>query len=135
VRTTMGWLYFLAVQLVALALFPVGIVVVGVLAATRSWTFDINTQRYHWLGKWAWIFDNDEDGIFSGPPSLERHPRWNAFVWCALRNSVNNLRFLTAWKGGPWLQIRRSGRYFQAGFRPDTGWPVLSAGRGTGTVL
>lgn len=140
VRPYLGWLDFIAIQMIALILFPIGLLIVGYKAFTREWEFDMKRQQYHWAG-WGghllWLFDNDEDGIFGPLPLVivVKNPRWQSFYWCALRNPVNNLRFICSDTHGPFFQKRWKGWYFQAGFRPDTGWPVLSAGRGTGTVL
>lgn len=139
-KTVLGWLWFLAIQGIALALFPVGVVLVALLAAAQAWKHTRSWYNGAFIESWyggrlTWLFGNDEDGVL-GPAAYNPYAsRWRTFVWSALRNPTNNLRFLVAWKGGPWFQKRWNGLYVQAGFRPDTGWPVLSAGRGTGTVI
>ena len=135
----LGCLWFIVIQVIALALAIIGVPVVGVLAYFRLWigmyVYGMHVHSEWRGGRWTWLWGNDEDGVVGPDWYNPLASRWLAFKWSALRNPVNNLRFLVAWRGGPWLQVRHSGYYFQAGFRPDTGWPVLSAGRGTGTVL
>jgi hypothetical protein len=51
-------------------------------------------------------------------------------MWSAWRNSCSNLRWPLGLKNGPFVRYYFNNKiwYFQAGFRPDAGWPVLSAG-------
>jgi hypothetical protein len=77
------------------------------------------------------LWGNAEDGV-TGPQFYRaQHPneRWCAYLWSAWRNSCNNLRWIVAWRTGPFFRKEWHGWYFQAGFRQDTGWPVLSAGK------
>lgn len=144
-KATLGWLYFLGIQALALALFPVGVVVCAALTTLGATAMEMSTVVpgrliETWRGGWlTYLFANDEDGVWGPPAYNPTASRWLTFKWSALRNPVNNLRFLTAWKGGPWFQTHWNMAlrcwYFQVGFRPDNGWPVLSAGRGAGTVL
>ena len=99
----------------------------------------------HFAHKWTWLWDNDEDGIDGGG---SWNQQWSIgrriFTWSALRNSVNNLRFV---KRLLWLPISVSavGRplwyrtwtmfgkqfYAKAGWLSD-GYPCCSAGAGRG---
>ena len=139
--TVLGWLYFLCIQIVALVLGIIGIPLAAALLLTSA--YSMRLSRYFparviavWRGgALTWLWGNEEDGVFGPQVYNPSMTKWRAFVWSALRNPVGNLRFLVAWKGGPWFQYRGNGWYFQMGFRPDRGWPVLSAGSGTGTQL
>lgn len=86
---------------------------------------------------WAWLWANDEDGVY--PTWYARvNPTWSmsrvSFVWTALRNPVNNLRFVrgVSVKGRPlWRKTwgaKPGGFYVSAGWN-GSGWPVLSLGR------
>jgi hypothetical protein len=131
-----GWGFFIMVQLVSIVLTVVGLVLIPILLA-----FDLTyPQLAPWKPLWAgptwkrplvhnfkggrltWLWSNDEDGI-------DGQGKYNAFVWSALRNPVNNLKFVTALKGGPYFYEEVKGFYFKAGFDPYTGFPVCSGGR------
>lgn len=45
--------------------------------------------------KWAWIWDNEEDGIY-GPKWFNKgiHNFKSCFLWSAIRNPANNMRFI-----------------------------------------
>jgi len=126
-----------------LVLFPIGVVLLLPLSLLRLWhtapSLEYNYDVTVWNGgKLTWLWGNEEDGVL---PSDRNHylvgkPDWlRAYLWSAWRNSTNNVRFAASIKGGAWLQVRRWGWYFQAGYRPDTGWPVWSAGAGLGTQV
>jgi hypothetical protein len=132
-----GWLKFALIQLIALVVMVVGWFLLLPLAWFRAWT-----PRYSlhyperivdvWRGgQLTWIWGNEEDGVTGAAfyRAQFKDARVCAYLWSAWRNSANNLRWVFADKGGPFYRIERWGWYFQAGFRPDTGWPVLSAGR------
>ena len=78
------------------------------------------------------IYCNEEDGVIGD----ERYKQANltsswrrlAYKWSALRNPVGNLRWTNSFPGGPFKRWTFGNYYLQAGFRPDTGWPVFSAG-------
>lgn len=110
---------FILIQLVSLVLSVVGIPLVAVCLLLPKWP------------RFAWVWFNDEDGY--GPKA----GYWNKFVWLALRNSVNNLRYVPGVSkvGRPlyyriWLVEGRT-FYFKAGWLGD-GYPALSAGAGIG---
>jgi hypothetical protein len=127
----MSWLYFIAVQVISLALTAIGWVILLPLALLRQWTYDPNTDRLHWRWKLLWLWDNSEDGLTPFWYLPNSDIRLRVYLWTAWRNSVGNFRFIpgVSRKSGPFYRIVRKGWYFQAGFRPDHGWPVLSAGR------
>ena len=127
----MKWLWFIVVQLIAFALMVIGWVLLVPLCAFRVWT--LVNGKYHFPVVFA-PWDNREDGVMPLWYNPQR-TRWRAYLWAAWRNSVNNLRYVFMWKGGPFYQWRGGGYYFQAGWRPDNGWPVLSAGKGGGTQI
>lgn len=49
--------------------------------------------------RWLWLWGNDEDG-YQPDWYAAAHPQWSAwrrmYIWAAIRNSVNNLRFVRA---------------------------------------
>ncbi len=124
---------FCLIQAVALVLTVIGWPVVGGLALGRSWT----TVGPHpqWRGGWlTWIWCNEIDGIVGPGMTLNR---WNTFYWSAIRNSVNNLRFVPGVSkvGRPlwyrsWTMFGKQ-FYAKAGWLSD-GFPCLSAGSGRG---
>lgn len=89
---------------------------------------------WHWqLNPWTWLWDNKIDGVVGPGPVT----RWQAFYWSALRNPVNNLRFVPGVSkvGRPlWYRtwtIRGNLYYGKAGWMSD-GFPAFSAGAGKG---
>lgn len=133
-------LLFLLIQLVSLVLVVVGVPLVGALAFFRQWRIvefrelvaegvTRVTPLWEWKGgKWTWLWSNDEDGVFGYRPRILA--RWSAFVWSALRNPCNNLRFVRGVSrvGRPLWQWVGNTYYAQAGWNAK-GFPVLSAGR------
>lgn len=138
---------FLAVQEASLILTVAGWPIVGVLAITYAWRLEAPpasalrwpnvtpAPRFQWRGgALTFPWGNLENGIVGPGESLNR---WNAFVWSALRNSANNLRFMPGVSkvGRPlWHRtwsIRGRAFYAKAGWLSD-GYPCLSAGAGTG---
>lgn len=127
---------FAAIQLANACLFLVGLPVCALLAYTHWYHLGAD-RKYHWPA-WAWIWDNEEDGVFADW-YLKAHPErsevTNAFIWTALRNSVNNLRYVPyiSAKGRPlWLRnwtFRGKVFYAKAGWNAS-GFPVISAGAG-----
>jgi hypothetical protein len=78
-----------------------GLIAVPLAWATRcrvSSRVDINRRIWTSRVPWLWLWCNDEDGLLppAGHPAM--HPTWpdwlNAFRWGALRNTVNNARFV-----------------------------------------
>jgi hypothetical protein len=115
---------FILIQLVSLVLQIIGIPVIGI-CLIASWRV-------------PWIWWNDDDG--AGPDS---HSKWEAFVWLALRNPVDNLKRVpgVAGPGRPLLyhwwtstpQDPKSGHYVKAGWESgEPYFPVCSAGAGRG---
>jgi hypothetical protein len=138
-KTALGWIWFILIELVALRLLGFGWLVLLPLSIAKAWRYDIYRQVTYWRGgRWTWIWGNEEDGVTGPVWYMPGKPEWlRAYMWSAWRNSCNNLRYLVAWKAGPFWQKRFTFRgapwYVQAGFRPDTGWPVLSGGTGFGS--
>jgi hypothetical protein len=109
---------FLLCQLVSLIAAVVFAVVLIPFCLRRAWTGGgisikdgraIDVWRYRWLQA---IAGNPEDGVSGqtalvwGPNGLMHYmldadPRWRAYCWSALRNSVNQLKYRFAWKDGP----------------------------------
>ena len=78
------------------------------------------------------IYCNEEDGVCGDERYRDANRNvnsgWIAYKWSALRNPVGNLRWANSFPGGPFKRWTFGNYYLQAGFRPDTGWPVFSAG-------
>lgn len=119
-------------------LWLLGILVCGVLSLTMRMSgapgIIASMGPQHWP-KWAWIWDNEIDGIFG--PTNTPYTRWQAFYWSALRNPVNNFRFVVgvSQKGRPlWYKtwtILGKQFYAKAGWKSD-GYPCFSVGAGRG---
>lgn len=127
---------FAAVQLLSLGLALVGILPIAILATLKRWRIDPTI-----LGGSGWrtssffntLYGNDEDGIF-GPKGEFTGSRWHAFYWSAIRNDVNNLRYVRGISGvgrpySRWTWgATPGGFYIHAGWNAS-GFPVCSAGR------
>ena len=128
----MKWIaLFVAIQFASLVLTLVGLPLVGALSLLNAWDRDALAPQWHWALSWAWVWDNQEDGICAPGTTPTT---WGAFYWSALRNPCNNLRFVrgVSLKGRPlWRKTwgpKPGGWYAQAGWN-SSGFPVLSAGR------
>jgi hypothetical protein len=133
-------LLFILIQLVNIPLFIIGLPLCAVLAYGNFSRIDARTGNFHWPA-WAWLWDNEEDGTCPHWYAVT-NPRWSfaraEFTWTALRNSVNNLRYVSGvskpgrplwyWTG----TIKGKQFYAKAGWEAKTGWPSLSAGGGKG---
>ncbi len=114
---------FVLIQLVSAVLFIVGLPVCAACAFTGRWP------------RWTWVWQNEEDGVIGPAWYNPGKTRWLSFKWTALRNSVNNLRYVPrVSKVGRPLWIRNwtiSGKVFyaKAGWLSN-GYPVMSAGAG-----
>jgi hypothetical protein len=92
------WPAYMALDL---ALAIIGVPIVAMLAYTKTWTIApggfVGRKIAYWP-KWAWLWGNDEDGVIGSYEFQTDHYNWSdsrkAFVWSALRNSVNNLRYV-----------------------------------------
>jgi hypothetical protein len=138
---TFGYIcLFAAIQLVSLALTIIGLPICALLSvAALETTQPSRTSKapaasvvWGWP-KPFWLWSNDADGVWGPYP----HSRWYAFYWTALRNPVNNLRFVAGVSkvGRPlWYRtwtIRGKLYYAKAGWMSD-GFPAFSAGAGKG---
>lgn len=101
------WLFLGSPEFLALA---AGYPICFALARRNMWVVKESTYfthepesetkrlRLQWLPRWAWPWSNDEDGVLGdGAFSAANRelPAWQrAFIWSALRNPVNNLRFV-----------------------------------------
>ena len=126
-------LLFILIQAVNIPLAIVGIPICAALAAAAVVEPQYNYNKDKIIFVWPksfWLWSNDEDGVM--PPGY--NTRWKMFVWTALRNPVNNLRFVPGVsKPGRPLWYWSNGKYYaKAGWAFTTGWPMLSAGSGKG---
>lgn len=121
--TVRRWLFWL-IQVVSANLFIPGLIV----SIVAPW--HLVDGKGHWNWRVAWVFDNQEDGIFGPGPQT----RGQAIKWAGWRNFVNNLRYVhgVSKKGRPlWRKTwgpKPGGLYFQSGWN-SSGYPVLSGGR------
>lgn len=135
---------FITIQLVSLVLTGVGLLICALGAwitpnrATKSRVTGLPILSFN---KWFWLWSNDEDGIY--PTWYARvNSAWSyervIFVWTALRNPCNNLRFVPGVSNPGRPLYYRAGLikgkpfYLKMGWEAKTGWPSLSAGSGTG---
>lgn len=129
---------FILIQLVSLVLQLVGLPVCAYLALCGNWRTQ-NNQPLH-FPKWAWIWDNQEDGVCPYTYMRENLP-WSisrvCFYWTALRNPVNNLRYVPGVSkvGRPlfyntWTVLGKQ-FYVKAGWMSN-GFPACSFGAGRG---
>ena len=96
--TTHGWLIYAKYQAMALVLAIVGIPVIAIACTLRAWKVGMSTAPwnfgkvicYHWRWSWMDVWDNEENGI-CGSANVSW---WSVFYWSALRNPVDNLRFI-----------------------------------------
>lgn len=95
--------------IVGVVLWVIGLPIVAVLAKRRAW--EVTRSRFYtyrdgsrrvvlaWAPRWAWLWGNEEDGVAGGGEWVRTRTHWGpwrrAFVWSALRNPVNNLRFVS----------------------------------------
>ena len=125
---------FALIQVASLVLTLVGVPLCAVLAYGKFYTSSVNRDTHN-FPKWAWLWDNEEDGVC---PAWYAHDHtWSlsrsVFVWSAFRNPCNNLRFVpgVSLKGRPlwrreWTMLGKP-YYVQAGWN-ESGYPVLSGG-------
>lgn len=144
----LGWCYFAAVEVVAFDAMVIGWFLLIIPCIKRAWVPVTQIYIPTWqreqgipakrifIWQWYWlnrIWGNDEDGVVNGMRgNVEYNPEMSAFkayLWCAWRNSANNLRFVFRWNGGPFYRWEDEERtiYFQCGWN-SSGFPVLSAG-------
>ena len=126
---------YVLIQLVSLVLTIVGLPICAVLAYGRFWTYDLSRDAYRYP-RWAWIWDNEEDGTLPYWYVLA-HPYWSQarlmFHWSALRNPCNNLRYVPGVSkvGRPAYRktftVAGHHLYVQAGWNLR-GYPELSGG-------
>lgn len=85
--------------LLTFPLWIMGLFIVAFLLATGQ--YHTRPSRVYkgrkvttWKPRWAWLWGQEEDGVF-GPDSYRKgQPQWlRAYVWAAIRNPVNNERF------------------------------------------
>lgn len=128
-------LRFVLIQFASLVLSIMGIPICAVLA----WGGVAKQGEgglYHWPRAF-WIWDDAEDGTcptWYRVANPGRSNELNEWIWTALRNPCNNLRYVRGVSRVGWPLWRRTwgaqpgGWYFQAGWNAS-GYPVLSGGR------
>jgi hypothetical protein len=128
-------------------LFVIGFFLVAILSYFYAWL--LIDGKFQWRGGLlTFLWSNEENGIVAPGVSLNRK---NAFYWSAIRNSVNNLRYVwgVSKAGRPlWYWTKEGMRvrtlnlfghtlttpsqiYAKVGWMSD-GYPAFSAGAGRG---
>lgn len=150
-----AWLYFALVQLVGLATGVAGLLVLAPACYLHAWTAPdtlsikpvplgrkVDRWRWDWLNA---VWGNPEDGVSGQQALIWIHgkqspfmpgakPGWRAYVWSALRNPSDRMKYRFPWASGPLYQRRFSvfGRklQFKAGWQLENGVkvPVLGLG-------
>lgn len=139
----MAWLWFAVVQFISLLATVVGWGLLIPFCLAQAWDnagrLSIKDRRA--IDAWNWIplncvYGNPEDGV-SGRDAIligggsympGAWAPWRAYCWSALRNSADNLKYVFAWKAGPYV----SGQFWRfnygLGWKPENGYnvPVLS---------
>lgn len=159
----LAWVLFVVVQLISLVAMVLGWFLLIPFCLAQAWKPAISTMDpTRAIDVWQWgplnlMFGNPEDGVSGARALIWRNGArvpympnswapWRAYLWSAWRNSCDNLKYVFAWKGGPfvrkeWIQtlpelsrrwpfvqFMKMPMYAQAGYYPS-GLPVLSAGR------
>lgn len=105
IRVLLGAPLWLAYSAAGAVLWVVGVPLVGVLALFEAWhprpsrTYADGRIVQVWNGGWlTWLWGNEEDGVTGAVWYRRAHPEWSArkcaFMWSALRNPSNNMRFI-----------------------------------------
>lgn len=83
-------------------LWLAGIPICYALSKRAMWVYReskyFGNYIHAWRPRWAWLWGNEEDGV-TGPDwwaeqNADKPIERRAFIWSALRNPVNNLRFV-----------------------------------------
>jgi hypothetical protein len=135
-----GWLWFAVVQLISLIAMVIGWVLLIPFCVAHAWVPIGSIDRWTW-SPLNWMYGNPEDGVSgqyariwnsTGTALVRYMPNasaaWRSYCWSAWRNSCNNLKYVFAHKDGPFWRREFGKFYVQAGFYPNSGFPVLSAG-------
>lgn len=141
-----GWSYFALVQLVSIFAMVIGWGVLIPFCLFKAWAPTDSIEVGRKIDRWTFaplnsIYGNREDGVSgscalvwnsTGTSRVPYRPNawapWRAYVWSGWRNSADNLKYLFAWKNGPFYRWSNSKFFFQAGWNAS-GFPVLSIGR------
>lgn len=137
-KTVFGWIWYLIVQAINLVFIVLGLFVLIPLCVFRGWTQPLQSLWMpgkiveEWRGPIIdFIYGNGEDGVLGNAGWKERFknwPRWGAYVWSAIRNPTNNLRFVFRWYKGPFQRWKFKWFYIQIGWYSN-GFPIFSIGR------
>lgn len=129
---------FVLIQTISLVLQVVGLPICLYLAACGDWR-RLSAQPLH-FPSWAWLWDNEEDGVLPSAYMRENLPRSitrSCFIWTALRNPVANLKHVRGVSrvGRPlyyntWTWLGKQ-LYVKAGWMSN-GYPAASFGAGRG---
>jgi hypothetical protein len=133
-----GWVWFSFVQLVMGVAALFGLFVLAVACAARWWTLDAKSIKDgRPIDRWRFpvpnaIYGNPEDGVSGQTALIMINPvdagpylpgagvRRRAYRWSALRNSCDGLKYVFAWKGGPYTKVGA----FKLGWHEESGIKV-----------
>lgn len=142
----MKWFWFAIVQLISLVAMVLGWIALIPLCMAQEWVADAKSIKDgRLIDRWRWqplnmILGNPEDGV-SGiyalvngtePYMPTAWPPLRAYYWSALRNSCNNLKYVFAWKAGPYKEwtyvLLGKQRTLKVGWQMENGFnvPVMS---------
>jgi hypothetical protein len=142
----MKWIYFAFVQLICLIAMVAGWLILIPFCLGEAWipadSIEVGRKVDRWsFGPLNYIYGNPEDGVSGrcalvwnsdGAARMPFMPNawspWRAYVWSGWRNSADNLKYVFAWKGGPFVRRVWRGWFLQFGWN-SSGYPVISAGR------
>lgn len=116
-----AWMWFAVVQLICLIAMLVGWLLLIPFCLAQAWVADvISIKDGRAIDRWQWrplnlIYGNPEDGVsgqtafiwVNGSLSFYRlgvWSPWRAYLWSAWRNSADNLKYVFAWKAGPYKE-------------------------------
>jgi len=141
-----GWLQFAGFQAISLTCTVIGWVLLLPFCLLKAWEPGRSTEwapdatiKDHPIVVWKNralndIYGNDEDGLLP-VGFMTWAPDWlAAYVWTALRNPADNLKYLFAVPGGPfWYKDFTSpfAWYIMIGYRGAEGLPTFSIGGGS----
>lgn len=139
VKQFAGWAWFVAVQLIMFAFMLLGLVVLIWPCLARAWEPSPapSVKDGRQIDRWKWRalapFQNPEDGVSGQTALVMLNPvqtvpfmpgaddRWRAYVWSALRNSCDGLKYVFAWKGGPYTEFTVGSKRIRLGWVEENG--------------
>lgn len=132
----LSWCWFVVVQLIMLVALVLGLLILIYPCVKRAWvqSGQRSIKDGRPIDRWRcrplnWVYGNPEDGVsgqtalvmvnpvIAGPYLPSADDRWRAYRWSALRNSCDNLKYVFAWRNGPYSERLRMGWKEENGVR------------------